>query len=194
MGDSRSIGFLIIPSRLSDAISSAHDQGITHRDLKPANVMFDKDGRLKVLDFGLAKLIADNVDPEQARTLAQGSDTAVGPDPGHGGVHVARAGRGEDRSITARTYSPWGSCSTSWLPGERPFQGDTHISTISSILKDTPASISEIKQTLPRHLSRIVNRCLEKTPDKRYHSAKDIRNDLEGSEERKSTPAILPRH
>jgi TolB-like protein/Flp pilus assembly protein TadD len=63
--------------------------------------------------------------------------------------------------------------------GERPFKGDTHISTISSILKDHPSSISEINHTLPRHLGRIVTHCLEKNPEKRFQTAKDVRNELE---------------
>jgi serine/threonine protein kinase/tetratricopeptide (TPR) repeat protein len=164
---------------LADAISSAHDQGITHRDLKPANVMFDKDGRLKVLDFGLAKLLADNVDPEQARTLAQGSDTAVGQILGTAAYMSPEQAEGKPIDHRSDIFS-LGIMLYEMATGVRPFQGDTNISTISSILKDTPASVSEIKQTLPRHLGRIVGRCLEKDPDKRYHSGKDIRNDLEG--------------
>ena len=163
---------------LADAISSAHDEGITHRDLKPTNVMFDKGGRLKVLDFGLAKLLADNVDPEQAKTLAQGSDTAVGQILGTAAYMSPEQAEGEPIDHRSDIFS-LGIMLFEMATGERPFQGKTHISTISSILKDKPASVSEIKQTLPRHLGRIVNRCLEKNVDKRFQTAKDVRNELE---------------
>jgi len=164
---------------LADAISSAHDQGISHRDLKPANVMFDRDGRLKVLDFGLAKLIAQSVNLDTAPTIVQGSDTAVGQIMGTAAYMSPEQAEGKEIDGRSDIFS-LGIVLYEMATGERPFKGDTQISTISSILKDTPKHISEIKREIPRHVGRIVNRCLEKNPDKRFQSAKDVRNDLEG--------------
>lgn len=164
---------------LADAVSSAHEDGITHRDLKPANVMFDKKGRLKVLDFGLAKLLAPDTDLEHAKTMAEGTDTAVGQILGTAAYMSPEQAEGKPIDHRSDIFS-LGIMFYQMATGERPFKGDTHISTISSILKDNPPHISEIRQTLPRHLGRIVNHCLEKNPDKRFQSAKDIRNDLEG--------------
>ena len=141
--------------------------------------MFDKNGRLKVLDFGLAKLIADNVDPEQARTLPQGSDTAVGQIMGTAAYMSPEQAEGEPIDHRSDIFS-LGIILYEMATGDRPFQGKTHISTISSILKDQPASVSEIKQTLPRHLGRIVHRCLEKERRTNvFRRRKDVRNDLE---------------
>jgi len=164
---------------LADAVSSAHEDGITHRDLKPTNVMFDKKGRLKVLDFGLAKLLSPGDSPDQAQTLADGSDTGVGQILGTAAYMSPEQAEGKVIDHRSDIFS-LGIVLFEMATGDRPFKGDTHISTISSIIKDKPPHVSEIKQTLPRHLGRIVNHCLEKNADKRFQSAKDIRNDLEG--------------
>jgi len=164
---------------LADAVSSAHEDGITHRDLKPANVMFDKKGRLKVLDFGLAKLLDPKAEPDQAKTVAQGSDTAIGQILGTAAYMSPEQAEGKPIDHRSDIFS-LGIMLYEMATGERPFTGDTHVSTISSVIKDTPPHVSEIKQTLPRHLGRIVNHCLEKKPDNRLQSAKDVRNELQG--------------
>jgi serine/threonine protein kinase/tetratricopeptide (TPR) repeat protein len=164
---------------LAEAISSAHDQGITHRDLKPANIMLDRDGRLKVLDFGLAKLLSPGPDPSDARTQVASSDTAVGQIVGTAAYMSPEQAEGKAIDSRSDIFS-LGIVYYEMATGEKPFKGDTRISTISSIIKDHPRPISDIKASLPRHLARIVNRCLEKNPENRFQSAKDVRNDLSG--------------
>ena len=164
---------------LADALSSAHDQGITHRDLKPANIMFDRDGRLKVLDFGLAKLLDRSGEAEGAETVVESGDTGIGQIMGTAAYMSPEQAEGKPIDHRSDIFS-LGIVLYQMATGDRPFKGDTQISTISAILKDHPQHISEIKTELPRHVGRIVNHCLEKKPDRRFQSAKDIRNELDG--------------
>ena len=118
---------------LTDAVSSAHDKGITHRDLKPANIMLDADGRVKVLDFGLAKLLHPDPDPEHDKTMAD-SDTAEGVVLGT--VAYMSPEQAEGKAVDHRTdVFSLGVILYEMATGKRPFKGDTRISTISSIIK-----------------------------------------------------------
>jgi len=164
-------------SSLADAVSSAHDKGITHRDLKPANIMLDADGRVKVLDFGLAKLLHPDPEPDHDKTMAD-SDTAEGVVLGTVAYMSPEQAEGKTVDHRSDVFS-LGVILYEMATGKRPFKGDTRISTISSILRDEPAVVSEVKQTLPRHLGRIVKRCLAKAPKRRYQSVLDLHNDLE---------------
>jgi TolB-like protein/tetratricopeptide (TPR) repeat protein len=164
---------------LADAVSTAHDEGITHRDLKPANIMFDKAGRLKVLDFGLAKMLADSTATPDDATVVQISHTAAGQILGTAAYMSPEQAEGKAVDHRSDIFS-LGIVLYEMATGMQPFKGDTQISIITSVLRDTPTSISEIKLNLPRHLGRIIHRCLEKDPDRRFQTAKDVRNELEG--------------
>jgi len=145
--------FFDLAIALADAVNSAHGRGIVHRDLKPANIMVDEEGRLKVLDFGLAKLC----------------------EPGVG------TGVPDDERTMAMTESPTVAGSILGTPDYMsPFKGGSPASTVSAILRDTPSSLTDLRPELPRHLERIVSHCLAKETDRRYQSALDLRNDLEG--------------
>ncbi len=171
--------FFDVSIPLADAVSSAHVQNITHRDLKPTNIMIEDSGMLKVLDFGLAKLLDPTADAERSRTLVgTKSDTAVGQIMGTAAYMSPEQAEGKPVDHRSDIFS-LGIIFYEMATGERPFKGDTQISTISSILKDHPRHISEVNQTLPRHLGRIVNHCLEKDPEKRFQTTKDIRNEME---------------
>jgi len=161
---------------LAEAVTAAHAKGITHRDLKPANVMVGKDGQLKVLDFGLAKLL-EAPDPGTAQTVAAGSATQEGKILGTVAYMAPEQAEGKPVDPRSDVFS-LGVLLYEMATGERPFKGDTNMSTITSILRDDPPSVTELKRTLPRHLSRIVKRCLAKDPDRRYQTAHDLRNDL----------------
>lgn len=162
---------------LADAVAAAHAKGITHRDLKPDNVMIEPDGRLKVLDFGLAKLLEGG--------LATDATVAFGPratQEGHilGTVAYMSPEQAEGKPVDPRSdVFSLGVLLYEMVTGERPFQGDTQISTITSILRDLHQPVFERKPSLPRQLDRILQRCLEKDPDRRYESARGLRNDLE---------------
>jgi TolB-like protein len=161
---------------LADAISAAHQQGITHRDLKPDNVMIGDDGRLKVLDFGIAKL------REEARA-ADGTQlpTATVTQEGKilGTVSYMSPEQAEGKQVDHRSdIFSLGVMLYQMATGQRPFKGDTSVSIISSIIKDTPASVTDIKSSLPRDLGRIVRRCLAKEPMDRFQSAIGLRSEL----------------
>ena len=164
---------------LADAVSSAHRTGITHRDLKPDNIMVDNEGRLRVLDFGLAKL-HDTVDTGEGVT--QAPTAAVETEEGRilGTVAYMSPEQAEGKTVDSRTdVFSLGTILHEMATGERPFRGDTKMSTIGSILRDQPARVTEHNESLPRHLGRIIRRCLAKDPDRRYQTALDLRLELE---------------
>ncbi len=167
---------LAIP--MAEAVSAAHAKGITHRDLKPENIMLDASGRVKVLDFGLAKLLEESFEGSDA-TLAVGKDmTREGNILGTAAYMSPEQAEGKAVDARSDVFS-LGIIFYQMITGTRPFTGETSISTISSVLRDDPAPISTIKPTLPRQLSRIIRRCLEKNPERRYESARGLRYDLE---------------
>ncbi|RKZ12241.1 hypothetical protein DRQ50_12245, partial [bacterium] len=162
---------------LTDAVSCAHDQGITHRDLKPANIVVDKQGRLKVLDFGLAKLKSMAIEDFAQTVALPGSITVEGRIVGT--VAYMSPEQAEGKSVDPRSdIFSLGIILYQMATGQIPFRGDTPVSTMSAILKDTPTPVTELNQTLPHHLGRIIRRCLAKDPGRRYQSVRDLHNDL----------------
>ena len=166
---------------VADAVAAAHQKGITHRDLKPANVMIgdrEHDGRVKVLDFGLAKLAGVAVDGSGATTIPDAPATSEGRILGTTAYMSPEQAEGRPVDPRSDLFS-LGVMLYEMATGRRPFTGDTSISIISSIIKDTPRPITDVNPSLPRDLGRIVRRALAKDPERRYQSAKDLRNDLE---------------
>jgi len=162
---------------LTDAVGAAHQRGILHRDLKPANVMLTADGRVKVLDFGLAKLREALI---QADGGAQTTAEATGEGRILGTVAYMSPEQAEGKPLDQRSdVFSLGILLYEMATGQRPFKGDTSVSVISAILKDTPGSVTDLRPDLPRDLARILKHALSKDPEHRYQSAKDLRNDLE---------------
>ena len=168
---------------LTDALATAHERGIVHRDLKPANVMLTKEGRVKILDFGLAKLGLESSLPlgdQDETALAPGSSTLTGDGTILGTAPYMPPEQLEGLPVDHRAdIFSVGVLLYELATGRRPFEGSSSIALASAILRDNPPPISEIKRDLPRHFGRIVETCLEKDPERRYQTAKDLRNALQ---------------
>jgi hypothetical protein len=174
---------------LVDAVAAAHQHGIVHRDLKPANVMLATDGRLKVLDFGLAKLKPE-VSATETTSLAAQSLTQ--PHVIVGTVAYMSPEQAEGRPVDHRSdIFSLGVVLYEMACGRRPFGGDTAFSLISSIIKDTPARLLDVKRSVPPSLDRIVTKALAKDPAERYQSALDLRNDLQEVEQQTAAGRVV---
>jgi eukaryotic-like serine/threonine-protein kinase len=170
--------FLSLAIGLTDAVSAAHRQGILHRDLKPENVMLTPDGRLKVLDFGLAKLRFDSPGEGDKTTRETQSVTQDGRIVGTVAYMSPEQAQGLPVDHRSDIFT-LGILLYEMATGERPFRGNTNLSVLSSILKDTPRPVSELRDDIPKPLARMIQRALEKRPEDRYQSTTDLRRDLE---------------
>ncbi|HLA76049.1 MAG TPA: protein kinase [Vicinamibacteria bacterium] len=163
---------------LTDAVAAAHRQGILHRDLKPENIMLDADGRLKVLDFGLAKLRDEAVEEGDRTTRETRSVTLDGRIVGT--VAYMSPEQAEGLAVDHRSdIFAVGILLYEMATGERPFRGKTNVAVLSSILKDNPRPVSELRNDIPKPLARMIERALAKRPEDRYQSSADLRRDLE---------------
>ncbi|MGA2356574.1 MAG: protein kinase [Terriglobales bacterium] len=164
--------------QIAQGLAAAHEKGIIHRDLKPENLFLTKDGRLKILDFGLAKLT--QVDPGSNPSMATVTHGAT-----EAGMVMGTAGYMSPEQVRGLTLDPrsdifsFGAILYEMLTGKRAFHGATPADTMSSILKEDPPELSETNRNVSPALERIVQHCLEKNPESRFHSASDIAFDLE---------------
>jgi serine/threonine protein kinase/Tfp pilus assembly protein PilF len=165
--------------QIAHGMATAHEKGIVHRDLKPENLFITRDGRAKILDFGLAKLTP--IETEAASSTRARTETA-GTEPG---VVLGTIGYMSPEQVRGRPADPrsdifsFGAILYEMLSGERAFRGESAAETMSAILTKDPPDLSIANQDISLGLDRVVRHCLEKSPEQRFHSARDLAFDLE---------------
>jgi eukaryotic-like serine/threonine-protein kinase len=165
--------------QIAQGLAIAHAKDIIHRDLKPENLFLTRDGRVKILDFGLAKALQKpGTGADLERATMTSPPTAVGVVMGTASYMAPEQVRGE--SVDARTdIFSFGAVLYEMLSGHRAFCGDTSAETMTAVLKEDPPEFTDARHPISPALERIVRRCIEKSPEQRFQSAKDLAFALE---------------
>ncbi len=171
-----------IAEALTESLAAAHDKGIVHRDLKPANVMVAGDGRVKVLDFGLAKMSVGQPDEQLGSEMETDLYTREGVVMGT--VPYMSPEQLEGRTVDHRTdIFSLGIVLYELATGTRPFQSESTVGLMSAILRDVPEPVTSLREELPNAFARVIERCLAKDPGDRPESVRDIRDQLAAQRE-----------
>ena len=164
--------------QFAHGLAAAHGKGIVHRDLKPENLFLTNDDRLKILDFGLAKMVRQPDAGEKGDAMTVQMATEAGMVLGTVGYMSPEQVRGKP-AVPESDIFAFGAILYEMVSGKRAFHRDSAADTMSAILHEEPADLTETARNVPSGLERIVRHCLEKNPAQRFHSAGDLAFDLE---------------
>lgn len=162
-------------SQMANGLAAAHDAGVIHRDLKPANVFLTRDGRVKILDFGLAKIDSGDASPDEATMAKQTDPGVVLGTAAYMSPEQVRGGQVDQRS----DIFSLGLILYEILTGHRAFARDTRAELMTAILKEDPEPVESVAPSVPPSLARIVDHCLEKRPEQRFQTARDLAFNLD---------------
>ena len=178
-----------IARQVADGLAVAHAKGIVHRDLKPANVMVSDDGRVKILDFGLARQTAPPISSlASVDTVTVAEGTVAGSILGTVGYMSPEQATSRPADFRADQFS-FGVLVYELLTGRRAFARPTAVETLSAILRDEPPPLSSIRRDVSDAFQNVINRCLEKEPARRFETTRELATALDALTPESNTPA-----